>query len=122
MEIKELCTRSHETAKEKGFYGNHERRVKFLTDLNCTGIVGDLTELEIIRRLDLIHSELGESLEALRKNKRGLLEKDTFEDEIADVFIRLGDLCGWLDIDIEQQIEWKMNFNTTREKMHGKQF
>lgn len=122
MEIKELVEKSHSTAKEKGFW-DKERNV------------GEM--------LMLIVSELGEALEAHRKEKhttwnnfvgdalqsplhvKEVFEKDvkdTFEDEIADVFIRLGDLCGGLGIDIEKHIEVKMAYNTTREKLHGKKY
>ena len=48
--------------------------------------------------------------------------KDTFEDELADVMIRLGDLTGKMDIDIEKHISLKQKFNSRREKMHGKKF
>ena len=47
---------------------------------------------------------------------------DTFEDELADTAIRLFDLCGGLDIDLEKQIEWKHSFDQTREKRHGKAY
>ena len=50
------------------------------------------------------------------------LIKDTFEDEISDVFIRLGDLCGSLDIDIEKHLDMKMTFNELRGKKHNKLF
>jgi len=46
--------------------------------------------------------------------------KDTFEDEIADTIIRLLDLCGYKNIDIEKHIELKLRYNETREHMHGK--
>lgn len=45
--------------------------------------------------------------------------KDTFQDELADVVIRVLDLCGALQIDIEKHIELKIKYNTTRERMHG---
>ena len=48
--------------------------------------------------------------------------QDTFEDEIADSFIRLFDLCGGLGIDIEKHIELKLKYNSTREFKHGKQY
>ena len=48
--------------------------------------------------------------------------KDTFEDEIADSFIRLFDLVGALDIDIDRHIELKRQFNATREYKHGKKY
>jgi len=48
--------------------------------------------------------------------------KDTFEDEIADSFIRLFDLCGGLGIDIEKHIDLKLRYNSTRTFKHGKRY
>lgn len=45
----------------------------------------------------LVVSELGEAIEAHRHGDR-----EGFEEEIADTFIRLADLCGGLGIDIER--------------------
>ena len=46
--------------------------------------------------------------------------KDTFEDELADVFIRLLDLVGALDIDIDFHIREKIRHNASRPRKHGK--
>jgi len=124
MQIKELCKEAHKIAIDKGFWElDKNKKLKFRNQ----------SEL-----LMLIVSELGEACEALRKNNRqvqpkslgqkrrfdlqGTWEKDTFEDEIADVFIRLGDMCEALDIDIVWQIKKKMEYNKTRPKKHGKAF
>lgn len=48
--------------------------------------------------------------------------KDTFEDEIADTFLRLMDLCGEYDIDIEKHIKLKAAYNETRPLKHGKEY
>ena len=48
--------------------------------------------------------------------------KDTDADELADTFIRLGDLCKKLGIDIEFHIAAKMKYNEQRAKMHGKKY
>lgn len=48
--------------------------------------------------------------------------KDTFEDEIADTFMRLMDLCGALDIDIENHIKMKAEYNKLRASKHGKEY
>lgn len=88
---------------------------------------------EIGTLLMLIVSELGEALEADRKDmhtKRKVSDleefaseiKDTFEDEIADTIIRLFDLCGYLDIDIEYHVRKKMEYNRTRPEKHGKRY
>lgn len=87
--------------------------------------------------LMLIVSEVSEALEADRKGRHvditelteydktvGFKEsiKDSFEDEIADTFIRLFDLVGYLNIDIESHINAKLEFNKTRGYKHGKKY
>ena len=56
------------------------------------------------------------------KNRFETTIKDTFEDEIADSLIRLFDLCGGLQIDIEKHIKYKLKYNSTREFKHGKRY
>jgi len=68
----------------------------------------------IIRCLCLIHSEVSEALEAVRKNDR-----DNFAEELADTVIRVFDLCGGLDIDLEGAILAKMEVNRGRGYRHG---
>ena len=48
--------------------------------------------------------------------------KDTFEDEIADAFLRLMDLCGAMNIDIENHIRMKAEYNKLRPTKHGKAY
>lgn len=48
--------------------------------------------------------------------------KDTVEDELSDAIIRILDLCGWLNIDIQRHVDLKMQYNAGREKMHGKKY
>lgn len=48
--------------------------------------------------------------------------KDTYEDEIADTFIRLLDHVGYLGIDIEKHIKLKLKYNSLRPKKHGKEY
>ena len=48
--------------------------------------------------------------------------KDSVEDEIADAFLRLMDLCGEYGIDIERHIRAKATYNTLREPKHGKAY
>lgn len=97
--------------------------------------------------LMLVVSELGEAMEAIRKDRYANTHyldemlatghdwknstfsfssafeksvKDTFEDEIADAIIRLLDMSAGLGIDIEKHINLKVNYNTTRPLKHGK--
>lgn len=48
--------------------------------------------------------------------------KDTVEDEIADILIRVMDYCGWKDINITKHVLLKLNYNSTRPYKHGKQY
>lgn len=48
--------------------------------------------------------------------------KDTFEDEIADAFLRLMDLCGEYNIDIDTHIILKSAYNRLRPAKHGKEY
>lgn len=48
--------------------------------------------------------------------------KDTFEDEIADAFIRLLDLAGGYNIDLDTHIQEKTTYNLSRARLHGKSF
>jgi NTP pyrophosphatase (non-canonical NTP hydrolase) len=48
--------------------------------------------------------------------------KDTFPDEMADALIRILDLCGKLNIDIAWHVKYKMKYNATRARLHGKAY
>lgn len=124
MDIKTLTEVAHSAAKEKGFWDSERNKPELLM---------------------LIVSEAAEALEALRKDKYSnpaivddLYEgdysleeykskfeesvKNTFEDEIADTVIRLFDLAGGLNIDLEKHILLKLQYNATRGYKHGKTF
>ena len=69
----------------------------------------------------LIHSELSEMLEALRKPGQSdhIPEFSGVEEEAADVLIRLLDMAkarGWR---LEQAVDAKVAFNRTRPFKHG---
>ena len=89
--LAQLC---HSIAVEKGFW-NEKRNIG--------------------EALMLIVTELAEAMEAHR-----LQDQDNFNEEIADTFIRLLDLCGGLQIDIEEEIAKKSKKNKNRPYKHGK--
>lgn len=103
----------------------------------------------ITEKIMLVVTELSEAVEAMRKlSKEELISeiqgnsatieafdlygydhydfekfvKDSIGDEFADSIIRILDLCGRLGIDIEGHIKYKMEYNSTRPYLHGKQF
>lgn len=125
LNLNAACAEQHKAVIEKGF-----------------------TPQPVATNLMLIVSELGEACEADRKNKHAKMPqyaemmkdcdpdvyfyrhgiafelniKDSFEDEIADAFLRLMDLCGVMNIDIEKHIRMKAEYNLTRPTKHGKAY
>lgn len=87
-----------------------------------------ITNDTIAMKLALIHAEISEALEEIRKNKAPTEiyteghKPEGFPVELADAVIRIGDLCGWLGIDLEAAIIRKMAYNKSRPHKHGKQF
>jgi len=135
--LNELAKKYHERARAKGFW-DEPRETGTLLML----MVSELSEaLEADRKNK--HADLSkmqpdvERLTEIFKNSHAqdLISADepfkqafednvkyTFEDEIADVFIRLFDFIGQRNIDIEKHIELKMQYNLTREYKHGKAY
>lgn len=83
-------------------------------------------------KISLIHSEVSEMLEGLRRgtNDDHLPHRTTEEVEAADIAIRLFDYCGARRIDLETIIDEKLAYNaeradhkmTNRQKSGGKRF
>jgi NTP pyrophosphatase (non-canonical NTP hydrolase) len=95
MRLNQLRDRAYVNALDKGFHD------------------GEITRLVPVK-LALVHTEVSECIEADRKG-----DDENFAEEVADIFIRLGDLCGMLGIDIESVVEAKMAYNESRPYMHG---
>jgi NTP pyrophosphatase (non-canonical NTP hydrolase) len=69
-------------------------------------------DITVSEKIALIHSEISEAYEAYRhKNING---KDGFEEELGDAIQRILHLCGVLDINIEDAILKKLDYNKTR--------
>lgn len=151
-ELNSLIKKANIASTEKGFWEDYDNMIKKMKGLPKQFIQSDIERIKLAfynEKISLISSELGEATEAMRtgkycalnedglKNITDLLEdesgfkyqgayithiKDTFEDEIADSFIRLFDLCYKMDIDIEKFILMKMEYNMLRDSKHGKKF
>jgi NTP pyrophosphatase (non-canonical NTP hydrolase) len=145
LTITDLVKQAHDNAVSKGFYDCPECGGSESPDgHDCCGGTNYNQDKNIAELLMLIVSELGEAIEAHRKNHNSpvkLLDellncndekvfkrhfedliKDTFQDEISDAVIRIADMCGYLGIDLEKHIELKMKYNATIEYKHGKKY
>ena len=96
----------HETAIEKGFWD------------------GEIGYDKIGNKLALVHSEVTEVLEAIRKNKGS----EEVVEEIADIIIRTLDIyaamrnTGDLTHSLDEVLFNKMEKNKARPKLHGNRF
>jgi NTP pyrophosphatase (non-canonical NTP hydrolase) len=73
------------------------------------------TRKDVDTMLLRIHSEVSEASEAIRDN-----DVKGFAEELADVFIRLLNLCEVWDISLEEEVIKKHNKNIERPFLHGR--
>ena len=96
----------HESAKEKGFWD------------------GKYTNDKVGNKLALVHSEVTEVLEAIRKSHGS----EKIVEEIADVIIRLLDVYAAMRNEeqilhsLDEVLEAKINKNKDRPRLHGNLF
>lgn len=118
--INELVKQAHQNAVEKGWHDS---------------------DRSFGEEIALVHSELSEALEDYRAGKRpnevwyeknGEVSQENvvaqprpdwkpcgIPSELADVCIRIFDMCGRYGIDLEKAIKEKMAYNATRSVRHG---
>ncbi len=128
MNIKQLQKICHQIAVEKGFWGD----VCICKSPNTiAGLKGFV--LPFCRKcfkttdknrnngemIALMHSELSEALEELRKKDCNMR---LVGEELADCVIRVMDFCGARGIDLEEEILKKIKKNRKRPFKHGKKF
>lgn len=109
MTLNELVHAAHENSRAKGWWEGDSHNVP--------------------EKLMLIVSELAEALEDYRNGNMvtemeppyrvGAAKPVGFPTELADAVIRIGDLCGFLGIDLDAVVRQKMAYNATRPHRHG---
>ena len=101
-----LSAMLHEIAIEKGFWD------------------GEYNNDKIGNKLALVHSEVTEVLEAIRKSKGS----ENIVEEMADVIIRLLDVYAAMRNEeqilhsLDEILEKKININKERQRLHGNLF
>ena len=128
--LNDLSHEIHQNAVAHGFYDGEQ---SVMTVSSAEDVV---RHAFFAQRIALLVSEATEALDADRKDVwcHGHVEgagstdvferhvKDTVEDELADVLIRLLDMCGHYVIDIGEHVRLKMAYNAHRPKLHGKAY
>ena len=108
--IKELSIVAHQIAKEHGWWDGKPR---------------EFAELSM-----LIVCEVSEAVEEYRnghepqetyysKDKQGNDKMEGIPSELADIVIRVADMCGHYGIDLEKAILEKIEYNKSRPYKHG---
>jgi NTP pyrophosphatase (non-canonical NTP hydrolase) len=134
-----LAAELNRNSREKGFYskpcsgcggtGHKTPRASYPTvsaECNACRGTGEIeVERNIPEMLCLVHSEISEALEAIRRGNPADKHCPEFlnvEIELADALIRIAEMAhsqGWR---IAEAIIAKHKYNTTRPKRHGKAF
>ena len=112
----EIAHEIHKTSVDKGFWS------KVYKYAETTPEKKPIKDIDfMLSKLALIHSEVTEVLEAMRKQKD---EREVVE-EMADILIRLLDFyqgalnCGWVESSLNEVTAQKLNKNKERPPMHG---
>lgn len=110
MDITDLVSEAHKNAVGHGWWDGDERNF------------GEL--------LMLVVSEASEALEEYRRNHKpdetyysidsqGNKKMEGVPSELADIVIRVADMCGHYGIDLEGAVAEKMAYNAKRPYRHG---
>jgi len=113
LEFTEAVNKCHKLSKENGWWVGRDKS-------------------DVPKLLMLCVSELAEAMEGHRKNKMDdhLPDRSSLEVELADAVIRICDMAGGFDLDLEGAINDKLEYNTkrldhklsNREKNDGKKY
>lgn len=115
MKINDIGREAHEINAGNGWD-------TFTPDLfpaeNQPGLIGETNEKMKVQflctHMALVHSEVSEATEAIRHRDR-----ENFDEELADVVIRVASIAYGLGTDLELAIAKKLQKNRTRGLHHG---
>ena len=103
----------HKTARDKGWWA------PYIIHDGSVAITVDQT----LAKLALVTSEVSEVVEAVREGQPHIDivggKPEGIGPELADVVIRVMDLCEALGIDLEECLTMKATYNTGRSHRHG---
>ncbi len=111
MNIDELVQQAHRTSIAKGWWIDEEPNIGEKLMLIVTEVAEAMEETRTaatINGVPLLNNTY------IREGK-----PEGFPIELADVVIRVADLCGHLNIDLTKALEVKLAYNKTRPFRHG---
>lgn len=105
---------------DKGFWDVPE----WAKQTGGTAAAQEYIDLMKSQKLALIHSELSEALEGLRKHAKSdkIPDFTAEEEELADALIRILDYAGGFGLQLGEAFAAKLEYNRTRPHKHGKRF
>ena len=133
--INELSKQIHENNKAKGFYDSEKNIGEMLALVHS-----EVSEALECDRKDKYYSNCAEEqkwfIDGMADPNYGHTfnddnffkeqfenrVKDTFEDELADIMIRVMDLAAFKGVNLEKHIKAKMRYNALRPHKHGKKY
>lgn len=134
-DLKKLATKLYEEAKERGWFQNHPQGGRIIEILELyseeANQAWESLDFEVPRFNSKLNSEVAEFWEAYRRTELQYLCDKKFpdgthtgltcaEEELADMFIVVMEMAGFLGIDIDRAVKIKSEYNKTRNKKHGK--
>ena len=134
LTIPQLCEESHQTASDKGWWEEEcnvgEKLMLIVTELaeameDVRNSDIDISKMYFEIKDPQFADEIGRVVPATDylwdlfwKNPQHY-KPVGFPSELADVLIRIGDLCGFLGINLDQAVQAKFVYNKTRKYRHG---
>lgn len=128
--INAACTKYYSESKSRGWWD--DPHLTYLIGNGQTDLAKTAAMQVYATKIALVHSEVSEALEGLRRGKMDehLPHRNSVEVELADALIRIFDLAGRLNIDLGGAVVEKGRYNMKRadhEKEHragtgGKKF
>ena len=110
--LAELIAEAYDNSTEHGFTKIYDD----LMDAVPVELQRDMRRTTLLAKLALITSEVGEAVSALQHG-----DDLGFAEEVADVVIRVLDLCGYAHINLGCIMSSKMQVNRKRPYLHGKE-